>query len=215
MKLLKIVGALVVLFFSCVNSHSQDICQQHILSTVPATTWSTWEYISCETGELKTQSIPCCGYTLPICAIVGSVQLIDGDGFDAILVNEVGPPWESCIPYNEGPCPWDFDNDGSVGVGDLIILLGDYGSEGVGVEELSDFLSYWGFDCDDQSFINLPKDEIEYYIAKAGGKIVKSTILDINGREIYDNMVLPPGIYIIKTEWSNGFITTKKLFYEK
>mgnify|MGYP003627181170 CR=1 FL=1 len=52
-------------------------CQQYIFSTVPATEWSTWTYVNCETLDTNTFSIPCCQYTLPRCAIIGSPTLID------------------------------------------------------------------------------------------------------------------------------------------
>jgi len=112
-------------------------------------------------------------------------------------------------------CPWDINEDGIVGVADLIYFLNNYGLNGVGTEELIDFLEHYGMDCTTGDFINLPKNELEYHIAKSGGEIVRSYIVDMNGKEIANNTGISPGIYIIKTEWSNGFITTKKLFYEK
>jgi hypothetical protein len=120
-------------------------CQQHVLSTVPATEWSTWEYQDCETGEIQTQSLPCCGWTLPICAELESVNLIEGDGFDAVLLNEVGPPWESCIPYNDPPCPGDYNEDGIINVTDLLILL----SQEPGTGELTGLLQNYGIPCED------------------------------------------------------------------
>ena len=119
-------------------------CQQHIISTVPATTWSTWQYVDCETGVTLTHSLPCCGWTFPFCAIVGSVQLIEGDGFHALLINEVGDPWESCIPYNNPPCPGDYNDDGQISVADLLILL----SEEPGVGALTGLLQNYGTPCE-------------------------------------------------------------------
>ena len=81
-----------LLLFIPFNSISQ--CQQYVFSTVPATEWSTWTYVNCETLDTNTFSIPCCQYTLPRCAIIGSPTLIEGDGFHALMVNPVGEPWE-------------------------------------------------------------------------------------------------------------------------
>lgn len=138
----KFIFLLVSVLFAHIT-HAQ--CQQHVLSTVPATQFSTWQYIDCETGELETQSLPCCGWTLPMCAIVGSVELISGDGFSAVLINEVGPPWESCIPYNEPDCPYDLNGDGFVSVVDLLTFL-SYDQPGVG--ELAGLLTMYGEGCE-------------------------------------------------------------------
>tara|TARA_R110000772_G_C13136849_1_gene423500 strand:- start:233 stop:637 length:405 start_codon:yes stop_codon:yes gene_type:complete len=111
-------------------------------------------------------------------------------------------------------CPWDLNGDEIVGAADLIDFLENYGLNGVGTEELLDFLEHYGMDCTTGGFINLPKNELGHYIAKSGGEIVRSYIVDMNGREVTNNAGISPGIYIIKTEWSNGFVTTKKLFYQ-
>ena len=100
-------------------------CQQYIFSTVPATEWSTWTYVNCETLDTNTFSIPCCQYTLPRCAIIGSPTLIEGDGFHALMVNPVGEPWEDCEQYNEETCVGDVDGDGIVTVSDLLLYLSD------------------------------------------------------------------------------------------
>mgnify|MGYP003637515224 FL=1 len=111
-------------------------------------------------------------------------------------------------------CPWDLNGDEIVGAADLIDFLENYGLNGVGTEELLDFLEHYGMDCTTGGFINLPKNELGHYIAKSGGEIVRSYIVDMKGREVTNNAGISPGIYIIKTEWSNGFVTTKKLFYQ-
>jgi len=144
MKMVKLIGALVlsVSFLGKVDAQ----CQQHVISTVPATMFSTWEYQDCETGEILTHSLPCCGWTFPFCAVVGSVQLIAGDGFSAVLINEVGDPWESCIPYNEpAQCVDDLNEDGIVNVADLLIFL----SESPGAGEMAGFLQNYGTICDE------------------------------------------------------------------
>jgi hypothetical protein len=128
-------------------SYSQT-CQQHILSTVPATEWTTWQYVSCETSDTVTQSLPCCGWTLPVCAVIGTVELIDGDGFSAPLINEVGGPWESCSQYNENEtdtCQWDLDQDGRIAVSDLLIMLAN---DSYGEGDLEGLLNNFSNQCE-------------------------------------------------------------------
>ena len=42
-----------------------------------------------------------------------------------------------------GDCPWDLDNDGNVGTGDLILLLGSWGDP-YGTADLIELLGNWG-----------------------------------------------------------------------
>ena len=120
-------------------------CQQYIFSTVPATEWSTWTYVNCETLDTNTFSIPCCQYTLPRCAIIGSPTLIEGDGFHALMVNPVGEPWEDCEQYNEETCVGDVDGDGVVTVSDLLLYLSD---PYVGTGDLEGIIQNFGNQCD-------------------------------------------------------------------
>ena len=120
-------------------------CQQYIFSTVPATEWSTWTYVNCETLDTNTFSIPCCQYTLPRCAIIGSPTLIEGDGFHALMVNPVGEPWEDCEQYNEETCVGDVDGDGIVTVSDLLLYLSD---PYVGTGDLEGISQNFGNQCD-------------------------------------------------------------------
>tara|TARA_R110000744_G_scaffold36769_2_gene84704 strand:+ start:209 stop:628 length:420 start_codon:yes stop_codon:yes gene_type:complete len=119
-------------------------CQQYIFSTVPATEWSTWTYVNCETLDTNTFSIPCCQYTLPRCAIIGSPTLIEGDGFHALMVNPVGEPWEDCEQYNEETCVGDVNGDGIVTVSDLLLYLSD---PYVGTGDLEGIIQNFGNQC--------------------------------------------------------------------
>ena len=120
-------------------------CQQYVFSTVPATEWSTWTYVNCETLDTNTFSIPCCQYTLPRCAIIGSPTLIEGDGFHALMVNPVGEPWEDCEQYNEEPCVGDIDEDGIITVSDLLLYLSE---PYVGIGDLEGIIQNFGNQCD-------------------------------------------------------------------
>ena len=132
-----------LLLFIPFNSISQ--CQQYVFSTVPATEWSTLTYVNCETLDTNTFSIPCCQYTLPRCAIIGSPTLIEGDGFHALMVNPVGEPWEDCEQYNEEPCVGDIDGDGIITVLDLLLYLSE---PYVGIGDLEGIIQNFGNQCD-------------------------------------------------------------------
>lgn len=136
----------ILIGFGMLSGNLYSQCQQHIISTAPqwVTEFSTWQYVDCVSGDTLTHSLPCCGYTFPFCAEVGSVQLISGDGFSAVMVNEVGPPWESCIPYNEPSCPYDYNTDGIYSVSDLLIILSLQDSVG----ELAGMLPLYGTSCE-------------------------------------------------------------------
>ena len=138
MKTLLILLLLLIPF----NVISQ--CQQYIFSTVPATEWSTWTYVNCETLDTNAFSIPCCQYTLPRCAIIGSPTLIEGDGFHALMVNPVGEPWEDCEQYNEETCVGDVNGDGIVTVSDLLLYLSD---PYVGTGDLEGIIQNFGNQC--------------------------------------------------------------------
>ena len=112
-----------LLFLLPLSANSQ--CQEYVFSTVPATEWSTWTYINCVTLDTVTLNIPCCGYTAPRCAILGSPTLVAGDGFFAALTSPLGEPWEDCEQYNEEPCVGDINEDGIITVQDLLIYLSE------------------------------------------------------------------------------------------
>jgi hypothetical protein len=97
-----------------------------------------------ETLDTNTFSIPCCQYTLPRCAIIGSPTLIEGDGFHALMVNPVGEPWEDCEQYNEETCVGDVDGDGIVTVSDLLLYLSD---PYVGTGDLEGIIQNFGNQC--------------------------------------------------------------------
>jgi hypothetical protein len=132
-----------LLFLLPLSANSQ--CQEYVFSTVPATEWSTWTYINCVTLDTVTLNIPCCGYTAPRCAILGSPTLVAGDGFFAALTSPLGEPWEDCEQYNEEPCVGDINEDGIITVQDLLIYLSE---PNVGMGDLVGFLSNFGNQCD-------------------------------------------------------------------
>ena len=98
---------------------------------------------------------------------VASLGDLDGDGVGDLAVgapgdgdggDSRGAVWVLFLDGTPGNCPWDLDANGSVGVKDLLILLGEWGpcpkqgdcpadfdaSGNVGVKDLLVLLGAWG-----------------------------------------------------------------------
>lgn len=95
-------------------------------------------------------------------------------------------------------CPYDFDGNGNVGNGDLLLLLTEYGCtssclydlNGDGALDVNDllvFLGAWGQECTEQSN-NLPTRALPAF----------PEVYDLAGRRVYRPLDdLPSGFYII------------------
>ena len=99
-------------------------CNQHVFSSVGATEWTYFEYQDCD-SSMQVFGIPTGGYTIIKCAELGTVFILNGDGWAYPLLTE-HPNYPSCI--QPPPCLSDLDGDGEVGSQDLLLLLGDYGT---------------------------------------------------------------------------------------
>ena len=98
-------------------------CNQHVFTSVGATNYTYFEYDDCD-GEPHAFTLPDGGYTIILCADLGTVFIVGGDGFAFPLLNE-HPGYASCVQED---CEGDFDGDGVVGVSDLQTFLTNYGS---------------------------------------------------------------------------------------
>jgi len=98
-------------------------CNQHVFSSVGAEKWTNFQYQDCD-GLNHYFGLPNGGYTVILCADIGTTFVLSGDGFVYPLQAE-HPAYPSCI---QPPCPSDLDGDGEVGSQDLLLLLGDYGT---------------------------------------------------------------------------------------
>ena len=97
-------------------------CNQHVFSSVGATEWTYFEYQDCD-SSMQVFGIPTGGYTIIKCAELGTVFILNGDGWAYPLLTE-HPNYPSCIQED---CQGDFDGDGIVGAEDLLIFLSNYG----------------------------------------------------------------------------------------
>ena len=98
-------------------------CNQHVFTSVGAVNWTNFQYQDCE-GLSHYFGLPTGGYTIILCADIGTTFVLNGDGFVYPLQAE-HPAYASCL---QTLCQGDFDSDGTVGVEDLLIFLSNYGA---------------------------------------------------------------------------------------
>jgi len=116
MKYLTIIS---VLIFMSTGIFAQ--CNQHVFSSVGASQATQFQYQDCE-GWSHFFTLPSAGYTVILCADIGTTFILSGDGFVYPLQTE-HPSYASCLT----PCLGDFDEDGTVDVNDLLMFLSYYG----------------------------------------------------------------------------------------
>jgi len=114
---------------------------------------------------------------------------IDGD-WDALTL-------EFCVSTSQ--CPYDLDGNGTVGNGDLLLLLSEYGCQvgcaadvngdgAVDVNDLLAFLNVWGQPCGQEQPNNLQQRAMP----------LEEQIYDLSGRRVYRPLDdLPTGFYIV------------------
>lgn len=147
-----------------------------------------------------------------------------------------------CTIYcpSEG-CEGDFNNDGIVAVQDLLMLLHtpqgileecsefDLNNDlQIDVNDIIGLLNVYGTDCfTGQNILGTPDWVADYLtdvteidlenegeITDANGlcKVGSPLFFDLAGRKVNDKGRLAPGIYLVVQNWSNGNITTEKIF---
>ena len=98
-------------------------CNQHVFTSVGAEKWTNFQYQDCD-GGAHYFGLPAGGYTIIYCADIGTAFVLNGDGFVYPLLTE-HPNYASCV-QPDSVCEGDFDEDGIVGAGDLLIFLEFY-----------------------------------------------------------------------------------------
>jgi len=112
---------LFVLLFLPVSVLSQ--CNQHVFTSVGAEKWTNFQYQDCD-GSAHYFGLPTGGYSIILCADIGTTFVLNGDGFVYPLLTE-HPNYASCIQAES--CPGDLDNNGTIDVQDLLLFLSNYG----------------------------------------------------------------------------------------
>tara|TARA_R110000772_G_scaffold101459_1_gene201938 strand:+ start:302 stop:676 length:375 start_codon:yes stop_codon:yes gene_type:complete len=118
----KFITSLIVLITLSASAQ----CNQHVFSSVGAEKWTNFQYQDCD-GSNHYFGLPTGGYTIILCADIGTTFVLNGDGFVYPLQTE-HPSFESCLEPIVVLCPYDFDGDGIVGVSDLQLFLSNYGT---------------------------------------------------------------------------------------
>ena len=147
-----------------------------------------------------------------------------------------------CTIYcpSEG-CGGDFNNDGIVAVQDLLMLLNtpqgtleecsefDLNNDlQIDINDIIGLLNVYGTDCfTGQNILGTPDWVADYLtdvteidlenegeITDVNGlcKVGSPLFFDLAGRKVNDKGRLAPGIYLVVQNWSNGNITTEKIF---
>jgi len=129
MKVKYLMGLLVVgsLGFFVKDLRAQLVCQQHVMTSATAMENTQFSYTRCDGTPNTLNFIP--GFTTIQCAVVGSVSVVEGDGWWGIMATP-HPDWEDCSVYNCPPtptCPADLNGDNIVQTADLLVLLQYYG----------------------------------------------------------------------------------------
>lgn len=123
-------------------------------------------------------------------------------------------------------CEGDFDQDGIVGVQDLLIILTRYlspvqecdeidlnGDEMINSEDLVLFIELYGLDCQTGNFIpgmGFPFELIGDLISGIGPQLnpeifpIDRKIFDIYGKQVQESPELSRGIYLIREYYLNG-----------
>jgi hypothetical protein len=139
-------------------------------------------------------------------------------------------------------CQGDFDGDGTVGIYDLLIFLAtplgqlddcsefDFNNDlQIDLNDILDLLEVYGTVCGTQEntletppgwVLDLVNQEFGLVITEVTENNINDGIcrvgpplyFDLQGRKINDKGRFAPGIYLVVEKWSNGEITTKKIF---
>lgn len=136
----------------------------------------------------------------------------------------VGPP--GCSPAT---CYGDVDGDGFIWTSDILVMLQYFGLEVepcspfdtdqdgiVGVNDIMDVLAAFDTDCSGQL---APEDGFEIFLRnEQEGELVKTVLYNLMGQEIQNTDHLDTGIYVIVQEWNvpnvGPVVTRKKIFRE-
>lgn len=134
---------------------------------------------------------------------------------------------EGCPPLSD--CPWDINGDHIVNAPDVLILLQNFGlydectpldldQDGViGVGDILDFISYFGYNCITGEFQISDGGELlrslmdQYGIEIEENPIESVEYYTIHGAKLNFNDITSSGIYIVKTKYADGSYEVKKV----
>ena len=160
--------------------------------------------------ELNYGSILEVDFCTIYCPSEGCEGDFDGDGIVGIydLLMFLATPSGQLDDCNE----FDFNNDLQIDLNDALYLLNIYGTDCFTGENILGTPPGWVMDY----MTNVTEIDFEderfntdiYGLCKVGSPL----IFDLTGRRINDKGRLVPGIYLVVQRWSDGNITTEKIF---
>tara|TARA_R110000851_G_scaffold48424_1_gene117097 strand:- start:184 stop:555 length:372 start_codon:yes stop_codon:yes gene_type:complete len=118
------IKIVLIVFLASVHLQLLSQCNQHVFTSVGATEYTQYQYQDCE-GLLHWFNLPIGGYTIILCADIGTAFVLNGDGFVYPLLTE-HPAYASCIQIE---CPTDIDQNGTTDLNDLLLILQNYGTQ--------------------------------------------------------------------------------------
>ena len=160
--------------------------------------------------ELNYGSILEVDFCTIYCPSEGCEGDFDGDGVVGVrdMLTFLSTPSGQLDDCSE----FDFNNDLQIDLNDVLYLLNIYGTDCFTGENILGAPPGWVMDyITNVTEIDL---EDEGLITDVNGlcKVGSPLIFDLTGRRINDKGRLAPGIYLVVQSWSNGNITTEKIF---
>lgn len=107
---------------------------------------------------------------------------------------------------------FDFNNDLQIDLNDALDLLEIYGTVCGTQENILGDPPGWILDLFNQEFGLTLTEVTENNIDNGVCRVGPPLYFDLQGRKINDKGRLAPGVYLVVEKWSNGNITTKKIF---
>ena len=171
------------------------------------------------------------GMNFPINGVGGTYEIIV-NGETVVFYQNGSDQWstrteefcvESTCPLLEDLCPWDINNDNRVNSEDLLYLLtlngqevpyctpGDFNLDGIiNQDDLNELTAHYGLICAEGEIQtkDLTVDENKGVYLVGGSP----NYYNVLGQKVSNTGDLAPGIYLVVEKWSDGKITTKKIF---
>jgi hypothetical protein len=163
-----------------------------------------------QTEEMNFGSILEVNFCTIYCPSEGCEGDFDGDGVVGVrdMLTFLSTPSGQLNDCSE----FDFNNDLQIDLNDVLHLLNIYGTDCFTGENILGAPPDWVADyLTDVTEIDLENEE-EIIDTNGLCKVGSPLLFDLTGRRVNDKGRLAPGIYLVVQNWSNGNITTEKIF---
>lgn len=156
-------------------------------------------------------------------------ELVDDNSLCGGWNNGDNIPFTVSLGCSSSICYGDVDGDGFIWTSDILVMLQYFGLEVepcnpldtdqdgiVGVNDIMDVLAAFDTDCSGQL---APEDGFEIFLRnEQEGELVKTVLYNLMGQKVQNTDYLDTGIYVIVQEWNvpniGPVVTRKKIFRE-